>query len=109
MDISDFQDLDPPISDHLAGIKVWFVRVTNINDAYYILNDGTDTLGNFMDLDEKDFYFDTKLEAYEASFAYYVAANDKAYPHFDDWMDERTAVRSKITNTGITSQQMKFN
>lgn len=111
MKLTDFQELDEPLSDHHTGTKNWFVRVVNTNYPYYIFNDGSSTLGDLMINDVTKFYFDTKLEAYEASFAYYVAANNKPYPHFDDWRDEKRAMRAtrKITNNGIRSQHMRFN
>lgn len=108
MKITEFQDLDPPVSDHHTGTIDWFVRVTNNNDAYYIMNDGSETLGDLMHHASKVFYFDTKLEAYEASFAFYVANGTKAYPHFAEWMDEKNGTKAKITNNGIQSQHMRF-
>lgn len=110
MKLTDFHDLDPPVSDHHTNTIDWFVRVTDMNYPYYIFNDGSDTLGDLMDNHESKFYFDTKLKAYEASFAYYVAYGGKAYPHFDEWMDEKrgTKSKSKNTNNDIQSQHMRF-
>lgn len=84
---TEFHSLRLPYSDGGGGNQDWCTCDKDTMGMWYLLNDGSNTLGDLMDgLKVREFYFNTEEEAYKALYQYY-AHHGVPYPYIDEWLD----------------------
>ena len=108
--MEDFAKLKSPTQNLSIGKATWLVETKKTINCYWycLLSDGSNELiAPFANTETDTYIFDTKLEAYCASMAYYHS-HGHGYPYFDEYEKERK-VENVVSTSQHESQVMRFN
>lgn len=106
MAAAGFYELGLPVSDHSSGKIDWCMRNEG-SESYYLLNH-TPHVGDLLDYDDSEFYFDSESSVHAHAAGYY-SNYGKVYPYKEQWNKSLRRESGIEEDDAITnSQTMEF-